>query len=153
MGYHVVWGWLQVATVAAVDGTARPSLHGGWGWAAEHPHLAFPPDPANTLYVASDALELPGLRAGVSGAGVVEFYDDARRLTAPGSERPGIWKLPLGFLPGRRRPLSYHSRTRRWTRRGDHVLLAVASRGQEFVLDVDAYPEVLEWVGLLLGRA
>jgi len=149
---HVIWGWLQVATVAPVDATVRPALDGSWRWAEAHPHLAFPPDPASTLYVAADRLDLPGLRAEPSGAGFFDFYDDARRLTDPSARGPGTWKLPLGFLPGRRTPLSYHSRAKRWTRRDDHVLLEVAPRGQEFVLDGDAYAEAVDWVAGLLAH-
>jgi hypothetical protein len=149
---HVIWGWLQVGIVAPVDSTVRASADGTWGWAAGHPHLAYSRNSTNTLYVADDRLAIPGASA-LPGSGVFESFDDARRLTAEGAKGPGMWKLPLGFLPGRRQPLSYHTRPNRWTHGNDHVLLKAASPGQEFVLDGDAYPEVVQWVAELIASA
>jgi len=140
---HVVWGWLEVGEVAAVDASVRTDAAGAWRWVADHPHLAFPPDPANTLYVGADRLSRSA-RA-LPGSGVFEHLHVARRLTAAPGGRPGTWRLPLAFLPGSRKPLSYHARPERWTRQKDNVLLESAARGQEFVLDGDAYPEVVAW--------
>jgi hypothetical protein len=65
---HVLWGWLQVGEVLAVDPLrAASSEH----WTRNHPHLDFEPDPNNTLYVANERLALPGNgHNGVTGAGV-----------------------------------------------------------------------------------
>ena len=143
---HHIWGWLQVGDVAPVDEVVR---RGGqqWRWAKNHPHLAFPPDRANTLYVASEKLSLPGKRRErPPGFGVFDFVNDGRRLTAPDATRPTVWSLPGGFLPKGRPPLSYHGSPDRWSERGDGVLLRSAARGQEFVLDLDLYPELVGWV-------
>ena len=105
---HHVWGWLQVGDVAPVDDDVR-SGGSEWRWAQAHPHLAFPPDPTNTLYVANKALSLPGVDVGaIRGFGVFEFASDKRRLTAQGAKNASEWSLPSGFLPSGRPPLTYH---------------------------------------------
>jgi hypothetical protein len=147
---HVLWGWLQVGDVVPVD--AIRGLR-GWSWAAEHPHFAFPENPANTLYVAAPALTIPGAASkGAAGSGSFDRFDAARQLSAaPGARRAGTWKLPACFLPDGRRALTYHSSPSRWRRAKDHVLLDVVSRGQEFVLDTAEYPDVLEWFASLIA--
>jgi hypothetical protein len=141
---HHIWGWLQVGTVAPVDEVVR---RGGekWRWAGKHPHLAFQSDNTNTLYVASERLSLPGLK-GTPGSGVFDFFDDRRRLTAEEATSPSKWSLPAGFLPKGRTPLSYHGSPSRWSQCGDRTHLSTVARGQEFVLDLEHYPELTSWI-------
>ena len=145
---HVIWGWLQIGVVAAVDDVVRPSLGTDeWRWASDHPHLAVVGDPNNTLYVAADRFHLPDMRDGKTpGAGVFDLFSPARRLTAPDAGRVSQWRLPAWFMPEGRPPLSYHGDTKRWTADRQYVQLDATSRGQEFVLDLDHYPEALEWM-------
>ena len=58
------------------------------------------------------------------------------------------WQLPAGFLPGAGRPpLSYHHNPDRWPDGPEGwCRLRSAARGQEFVLDLDAYPAVVDWL-------
>jgi len=42
--------------------------------------------------------------------------------------------------------MSYHEDLDRWEQSEDDVILRAVARGQEFVLDVDDYPEAIEWV-------
>ena len=143
---HHVWGWLQVGDVAPVDDVVR-SGGSEWRWAQAHPHLAFPPDPTNTLYVANKALSLPGVDVGaIRGFGVFEFASDNRRLTAQGAKNASEWSLPSGFLPSGRPPLTYHGSLDRWTLKGQRAHLSVVAKGQEFVLDLAVYPELTAWL-------
>ena len=122
-----------------------------WRWAAKHPHLAFPPDPANTLYVARERLSLPGLGKGaVSGSGTFETIQSTPRLTRAAARSPLDWSLPSDFLPGDRPPLTYHRDPGRWSSADGGARLRTASRGQEFVLDLNLYPGVLDWVTRIL---
>jgi hypothetical protein len=152
---HVLWGWLQVGAVAAVDRDVRGRLAGEWRWAAGHPHLAeaLHPNPSNTLYVGADDLALPGqpvLRG--RGTGVFERFDPALQLTAGGAPGASSWSVPGWLFPERRPPLTYHEDRARWGRVADRASLRVTSPGQEFVLDADAYPEAAKWVaGLVEG--
>jgi hypothetical protein len=148
---HVVWGWLQVGEVVPVDAVRGLP---GWGWAAEHPHFAFPGDPSNTVYVAAPALTRDGATSKrAAGSGCFEDFDAQRQLSAPGAVRAGTWRLPAGLFPQGRRPLTYHASAARWRRAAGHVLLDVVSRGQEFVLDTADYPEARAWAASLLRSA
>lgn len=148
---HVIWGWLQVGDVFAVDTLRAASPE---HWTRNHPHLDFDADPTNTLYVSSESLTLPGNEhATVDGAGVFDTFSPARQLTAAGRNSPTLWSLPGAFAPGARHPLTYHARPDRWRVENDRVLLSTVARGQEFVLDTAEYPDVLPWVSeLLAGR-
>lgn len=150
---HVIWGWLQIGEVASVDKTVRPALaRGDFCWAADHPHLSFKPDSSNTLYVATEYLNLPllGVR-GLPGSGTFDVYNPKRQLTAVGAETPVTWALPLWFLPGIRQALSHHQNPDRWTVQSERVLLTAVSRGQEFILDTLEYPEAIAWAAGLIS--
>ena len=95
---------------------------------------------------ASELLERPGLPGGLPGGGVFPRYSAALRLTAPGRSR-SVWRLPDCFEPRPgTQPLSYHASAKRWSRDHQGILLSTAGRGQEFALDGDSYPGVLDWV-------
>jgi hypothetical protein len=148
---HVLWGWLQIGAVAAVDRELA-----ALAWARDHPHAHMPADPSNTLYIARRWLELPGAPAErVSGAGVFPRFAATLQLTAEGSRTPSLWNLPRWMHPdGRASTLSYHGRADRWSRGpgDDRVTLRSVGRGQEFVLDGDHYPEALPWAAALIGE-
>jgi len=165
---HVLFGWLQVAEVWAVD-ERREMLP---DWIQSHPHCHGDRGVNNTIFVAKEKLELPGLpiandgcpESGSPGSGSLQASDDG----CPGSgvfgrikpelvlTREGVtrchWALPAWFHPqGRSSVLSYHEKPKRWQRVGESTHLHSVARGQEFVLDVEAYPEAIQWVQSLLG--
>jgi hypothetical protein len=133
---HVIWGWMQIGEVVSIDDQVRPRPE-QWSWLGRHPHLACGKDPRNMLYVAGHS------------CGVFECYSSDRRLTASDASGPSCWELPLGFLPRTREPLTFHRDAKRWSPQGERVGLRAASRGQEFVLELDQYPEVREWLSHL----
>ncbi|MXY51658.1 MAG: hypothetical protein F4Y86_03895 [Gammaproteobacteria bacterium] len=140
---HILWGWLQVGELHAVDSLAADALP----WARYHPHFRGDRGANNTLYVAASRLCLPGERADAPGAGIFPQIDAPLVLTAPGAAGPSQWQLPAAFFPSRGRvPLSHHGKPDRWRLvGGDRCFLQSVSRGQEFVLDLAHYPAVAEW--------
>jgi hypothetical protein len=146
---HVLWGWLQVGEVYRIDALGPNDLV----WARYHPHFAYTPDASNTLYVAADQLVLGGVPTGVAGAGVFTAYEEQLCLTArSGATSLSTWRLPRWFYPDAgRRPLSFHHNRERWRQKEDCTLLQAASRGQEFVLQLEDYPEAEGWLRELLG--
>lgn len=141
---HLIWGWLQVDSVIAVDDCPE-SIRTRIG---NHPHLARPLDRSNTIYLARRSLTLPdGSSPGLPGSGHFRRLSSSRVLTDPVSLRPGLWRLPVWFAPGDAGDtLSYHRRKNRWRHDGDQVLLQSAGRGQEFVLDTAHRPPVTAWL-------
>lgn len=150
---HVLWGWLQVGEfhkVAALSSNDLP-------WARYHPHFRGNRGRGNTLYVAADKLRLGGKRFDVPGAGIFPRFKEQLLLTDLTEENTRSlltqWRLPAAFYPhSGKRPLSYHGKSWRWRRSEDAAYcgLRSVSRGQEFVLDLDHYPEVLGWLESLL---
>lgn len=141
---HLIYGWLQVHERRQFGLLSDPMP-----WHVLHPHCQGARyDDLDSVYVPTPTLDLDGgLR--IPGAGLFKFFDPALVLTAPGKTR-SIWKLPSAFSPNGRLALSYHFDEERWTRLDDHVLVRAASRGQEFVLDLEHYPDVLKWVRSVL---
>ena len=141
---HILWGWLQVGEVHAVDSLAADALP----WARYHPHFRGDRGANNTLYVADDELRLSGERINAAGAGLFGQIGASLVLTAPDARGPSRWQLPSGFFPRPGRPsLTYHGNPDLWRYIGpDRCSLQSVSRGQEFVLDLTHYPGVAEWL-------
>jgi hypothetical protein len=91
---------------------------------------------------AGDSLESPCLDRG-----------PARQWQNGRAKNPSDWSLPVAFMPRGRAPLTHNARPERWLAQDGRARLRAASRGQEFVLDLDLYPEVNDWVAALIrGR-
>jgi hypothetical protein len=138
---HIIYGWFQIEEQSYVDVFFQPPT-----WMRFHPHVQGDPyDKLDTVYLPQE--KLTGFAAAVptNGAGLFSHFDENLVLTAPNSSR-SVWRLPDFFYPGDRPPLSYHADEIRWTREQDGTYLRAASRGQEFVLDLDYYPEVMPWL-------
>ncbi|WP_136255421.1 hypothetical protein [Onishia niordana] len=144
---HLLWGWMQVEEVVSLSG----GWPAGYEWAHDHPHGQRLEAAHNVLYVARRRLALGGGADGLPGAGVFAHESAACRLTAPGAEAVSCWALPRCFYPDDGRPpLSYHADPGRWRLRPDHAALRAVARGQEFVLEGEAYPEAIAWAGELI---
>jgi len=146
---HVIFGWLQVGSVIRATDRVVAEIP----WADGHPHLASPDRyKNNTLYFASDRLSCIGIDA--SGGGT---FDRLAPTLILSQTDPYIgcstWRLPRWFDPGERPPLSYHSRATRWTDCETSMRLQSVGRGQEFVLDVDEYPEARAWLRSIFRAA
>jgi hypothetical protein len=110
----------------------------------------------DSLYVASDRLRLPGINLDVPGAGVFRRYNDALCLTDPNQKDENysrcVWRLPEWLFPQHeKKALTYHPNTSLWKHMDGYTQLRSASRGQEFVLDCDDYPQAAEWAAELLN--
>lgn len=147
---HVLFGWLQIA-----DRVPIPEWPASKSWALYHPHFSREPHPRNVLYLSTDRLVLPQCSIPeIPGAGTFPQYSDSLRLTAPNSAHPSQWKLPGWFNPeGRGSGLSYHSNPSRWEKTDGGILLSAVSRGQEFVLDCEHFPEAEEWLKRIFTSA
>lgn len=145
--FHALWGWLHIGEVATIDELSPGALP----WAQYHPHFHGHPDPGNTLYIASDEFRAPDQSTMVPGAGLFTELDDTLVLTDPEGRLPTQWRLPAGFFPGPDKPpLSYHTKPGRWRLDAPWCYLQCAARGQEFVLDLTAYPDLNSWLSGLL---
>jgi hypothetical protein len=149
--FHSIFGWLQIDEMRAVGGSgqAQPA------WLLDHPHILFAADLAsqgNTIYVASEWLSGALVSRPIPGGGVFTRWTEELRLTAPGCSR-SIWRAPAWLKPQGGRPaLSFHGRPDRWTDDGAHCILKTVAKGQEFVLDLDYYPEAIPWLRGLISR-
>jgi hypothetical protein len=118
-----------------------------------HPHFARSPHPSNVIYASAKRLHLPNRHSnGIAGAGTFRFYSPKLQLTAPDSDRPSLWFLPEWFRPEYRlSTLSFHGDAARWEGADGGTMLSSVSRGQEFVLNCDHYPEAVQWLHGLLS--
>jgi hypothetical protein len=145
---HVIFGWLQVAERLAVSDWPTEAV-----WALYHPHFQREPHPTNVVYLGAERLALPGMDlCPIPGAGLFPMFTPRLRLTEPECKSPSSWLLPEWFHPeGRASALSYHGHAAHWQKAKAGVALASVSRGQEFVLNCDDYPEAINWLNDLLA--
>jgi hypothetical protein len=142
---HVLLGWLQVDEVLDVARDRQEALR-RHPWLESHPHLWTSAVP-NVIYVAAQQLRVSDLKDGaLPGAGVFPRLSPGIVLTKSGQRLRSVWRLPACFLPCEGlTPLSYHEAPNRWALEADGVELHTVGRGQEFVLDLVAYPGVARW--------
>lgn len=149
---HVLFGWLQIGAIykPSVDKESLPK------WACSHSHVESAEDRRenNTLYVATEYIDLPGFPKDIPGRGVFPQFKPVLYLTAPESKKRSLWRLPAWFYPGDEKPpLTYHSNLNRWHSKESNVMLETVARGQEFVLDCDYYPEIISWLKKIFSCA
>ena len=140
---HILWGWLQIGKIRKVDEIPKDELP----WARYHPHLhpKRGKDPTNTLYIASEKLNLGDGPIGPGAGRFPKLHPDLV-LTQPGKSA-SHWRLPRCFYPGNgKTPLSYHGNCN-WKPNDGYVYVQRRGPGQEFVLDLDQYPDVTDWLG------
>ena len=141
---HILWGWLQIGEIHKVDTLAEDDLP----WTHYHPHRhpAWGKDPRNTLYIASETLDL-GHGQIAPGAGCFRKFHKRLVLTNPNGSEVTNWRLPRAFYPENgKSPLTYHAKLNRWRQDDRYAYLQSVSRGQEFVLDLNQYPDVTDWL-------
>lgn len=148
---HVLFGWLQIEQrIVLPDPERIPE------WARYHPHARREQySSADSLYIATDHLQLPGVAGDLPGAGIFRRYHPSFCLTntAPYCSRR-LWRLPEWLHPTTgQTALTYHGNPSIWQRRDGYTQLRSASRGQEFVLDCDEFPRAVEWAAELLSHA
>ncbi len=145
---HVLFGWLQIERRIVV--AQREDIP---DWAQYHPHCRrAQPAAIDSLYIAADQLNLPGISMQVPGAGIFRHYHDSLCLTNrhPYQSRRW-WRLPAWMypMPGKT-PMTYHASSAAWQSEDGYTLLRTAGRGQEFVLDCKEYPEAAEWAASII---
>ncbi len=141
---HILWGWLQIGKIRKVDELAKDELP----WSRYHPHRhpSRGRNPTNTLYIASEELRL-GNRSIAPGAGCFPKFHERLVLTNPDGSGVTDWRLPRSFYPDNgKSPLTYHPKPDRWKPDEEYAYLQSVGRGQEFVLDLDQYPSVTDWL-------
>ncbi|MGA6974063.1 MAG: hypothetical protein WBY93_20725 [Candidatus Binatus sp.] len=139
---HVIFGWLQVGRIARATDELATEIP----WAASHPHLTRPDRYKNNMvYLASDRLSSIAIKA--NGGGTFERLAPSLILSKTDPYvNCSTWELPRWFEPRGRPPLSYHSKASRWTICATSMRVQSAYPGQEFVLDLEQYPEARGWL-------
>jgi len=146
---HVIFGYMRVGEVIRLSSDTAPE------WASDHPHLlgaAREKDPRNMLFVGSGSLGIAG-RENIPGAAAFNRFTEQLQLTATGMTR-SWWRLPKWFYPRLGiLPLSSHEKNDRWRLEEETCLMQNVSRGQEFILDVQHYPEAVEWAFNIISKS
>ena len=136
---HRIFGWLQIEAVLTVGEDPDPTL-ARYPWLGSHPHMARGWSRNNTVYIAREVLAFPGVRAGVSGFGLMR---NGIRLTSPEGKQPSTWSIPTWL---NRRcggvGMTYHP-VQRWSPDNE---LRSAARGQEFIAAVGERADALAWL-------
>ena len=141
---HILWGWLQIGEICKVDELAQEELP----WTRYHPHRSplRGKDSTNTLYIASGSLDLGDGPIG-PGAGQFPKLHLNLILTEPGKSR-SYWRLPRCFYPDEGKcPLTHFpDPNKNWDQDDKYAYAHRRGPGQEFVLDLDQYPGVMDWL-------
>jgi hypothetical protein len=144
---HILWGWLQIGEIHKVNELTKDKL----SWARYHPHLQYlqspEPYPNNTLYIASEVLDLGNGPIG-PGAGLFPNFHERLVLTDPEGSEVTDWRLPRCFYPYEGKcPLTHFpDPNKNWDQDDKYAYAHRRGPGQEFVLDLCKYPGVKDWL-------
>ena len=144
---HLVFGYLQVKRIFKGENTRR--LKEMYPGLMDHPHLSRPRlgHPDNRIYIATDRLKIPRLCRPLPGAGVFAF-DQKRCLTDLSQRARANWRLMgWGKSSSTRPDIKRDSGSFcNWHHAGNDWMVTNHGFGQEFVIDLDTHPDVLDWV-------
>jgi len=151
---HVIFGWLQINEKYRLNSEWRrvpKYCQGHTHYLNRQYYSEFFNN--NTLFLGANRLSLQKTSQNVSGYGHFTYFNPSLCLTAEKSLKRGLWELPSWFYPTEeKKPLSYHGDIKRWTKKGNTVLMQSVGRGQEFILDCDYYPEAINWAFNLINQ-
>jgi Nucleotide modification associated domain 3 len=144
---HLIFGYLQVKRIFRGGNTRR--LKEMYPGLKNHPHLSRPRlgHEDNRIYIATNRLKIPYLCKPRPGAGLFAF-DQKRSLTDLSQRRRSNWRLTgwgksSPFCPEINRDSgsfrNWHYQCNDWT-------VTNHGFGQEFVIDTDTHPDVMDWV-------
>lgn len=181
-GFHQIWGWMQIDRIINlaqdVDMKSVPK------WAMYHPHCHHPEWNPNVMFIARQTLSLDGFDTdGMKGYGAVKHFSPHATLTeldptknneyynryqtliqkpvSPNQDiKTSLWRLPLWFYhEDITKRLGYHNKDNvrtnaSWHKDENFAYLKSTSPGQEFVLDMDSYPEIAKkWILQLIDSS
>lgn len=155
---HALFGWLEIDSV--VDVRKEEDLIPAYPFMRAHPHFGYYPKKSKDHNLIFFAKEKSDFVPNSLGGGVFklkdtiiktedDFFKDDLILTKS-KERRSKWSLP-DFFDARKVPnhaMTYHGNLTRWTddeKNSHSVTLQTVSRGQEFVIDSEYFPEVENW--------
>ena len=138
-GEHRIFGWLQVGEVVSL-GTNPVTTLRQFPWLADHPHVRSGWPASNTVYVASEFLEIGDRHLSRASAGV---FTRGVRLTQSGSMQPSRWSVPHWLDPTKGGVGLTYNPLPRWNGHGG---LQAAARGQEFVANIASRDDAVEWL-------
>lgn len=140
---HAMYGWFQIEKKVKVSEYIPDNE-----WMSEFTHFqgkVFNSE-LDTVYFPSKQLILGNKVTSLPGCGYFPQIHEDLILTAP-NEKRSVWRLPAWFYPDSvKKPLTYHNNLSRWALHDGFATLKSVGRGQEFVLDVDDYPQSIAWV-------
>jgi hypothetical protein len=140
---HRIFGWLQIDDMLPIGDKPQGALS-RYPWLADHPHVQpYPWPPTNTIYIASERLQLYGRTLDLPGYGM---FKRGLRLTAANST-PSKWAVPDWLNP--HRGGVGLSRTREWRWKPEGFL--TIGPGQEFVAHVSGRNDALAWLESLFS--
>lgn len=146
-GFHAIYGYLQVHEIY------KPNVDEIPDWLRYHPHLQQQAHGVfkklnNTIYTATDTLQITGVAPDKKGADWLGFNEDLI-LTKQGSANRTVWSLPSTLHPDNGTALSYHAE-KCWLRSEAETVLRSASQGQEFIFIEDRNDAAQAWAAGLI---
>jgi Nucleotide modification associated domain 3 len=140
-GRHVIFGWLEIERVVAVEDAP---FEGELEFLNEHAHVKFVKEHPNQIYIGSK-----------SGLGSGTFAKECAELVlTKGTGKRSIWRLPAAFESVyQQADLTFHKNSQRWQQEEGEICLTTVSRGQEFVLDGAKHPAARQYLLDLIKSA
>jgi len=174
-GFHQIWGWLQIDRIIHLD--QETDFKSVPNWAKYHPHYIHREWKRNVLFIAKQKLSMEGIDTnGIKGYGVIPHFNELATLTEMDPQKNNdyynrfqryigksissnmdikrsLWRLPLWFYhEDITKRLDYHNKDNektkaRWNKDKNYSYLRSTSPGQEFILDLQHYPECAKkWI-------
>ena len=143
---HHLFGWLQIEKIIKGDQEIRNYLDQN---NMEHPHGygEFNTYKNNAIYIGKKNLEIHGVKRAKKGYGLFKKTHPDLVLTRNGKSK-GSWKLPKKYFSDSN---DIFLGRLKWLDK-ENCFLNNFQRGQEFVLDSEKNPKIIDWAHSLIEK-
>ena len=142
---HHIFGWLQISKIISGDEEIRGYLTSK---KMKHPHGHGDRSTYknNTLYIGSKDLTIGNKKTGLKGFGLFKSSAKGLILTSPDHTR-SMWKLPREYFKDSidNKKKLFLNRLK-WTDKENFLVNTNKGPGQEFILDSETNPAIIDWV-------
>ena len=148
---HHLFGWLQIDKIITGDGAIRDYLEIN---NIQHPHGygdLNTYEKNNTIYIGKRNLTIKNTQIPNKGYGLFKKTHTDLILTREG-ETKARWQLPIKYFSKSKKDIFLNRLNKKGWLNEEKYFVNNFGRGQEYILDAEKYPRIIDWAHYLISN-